>query len=161
MNTTMLASTRIILFTFVIASLFPMHNAAASNEDLSVLAGWAHWAHARDMLQRRLNSLAFELIEDRRRKIAGLTTAEDWKARQEEVRNTFQRIIGPFPAKTPLNARVLGVMRKDGYRIEKIVFESRPNFYVTSCLFIPDGSKGRRPAILNVIGHTEALPSFW
>ncbi len=106
MNRTMLGAT-IIIFTFVIAALFPIHNASASNEDLSILEGWANWTHARYMLQRRLNSLAFELIEQRRRKIEGLTTAEDWKARQDEVRNTFRRIIGPFPTKTPLNARVL------------------------------------------------------
>ena len=45
--------------------------------------------------------------------------------------------------------------QKKGYKIEKIVYESIPGFFFTGCLFIPDGRKGKAPAILNVIGHTE------
>lgn len=38
--------------------------------------------------------------------------------------------------------------------MEKIVFESMPNFHVTGALFIPEGHSGRGPAFLNVIGHS-------
>ena len=64
-------------------------------------------------------------------------------------------IVGPFPEKTPLNAKVTGVVKKDGYRIEKILYESIPGFYVTGCLFVPDKAKVNNPAILFVSGHTQ------
>ena len=41
-----------------------------------------------------------------------------------------------------------------GYRIEKIAFESRPNFLVTAHLYVPDGAAGRKlPVIVNPHGH--------
>jgi len=46
-------------------------------------------------------------------------------------------------------------VRKEGFRIEKILFESMPSFFVTSCLFVPDNLRGKSPAILNLIGHTD------
>ncbi len=153
----------------------PAADALAQGEDLSILQAWVEWSDSAHMLRRHWNRIAFQLLEMRREKIQGLTSASQWKSRQEEVKATLRRIVGPFPETTPLNARVLEVVRKDGYRVEKIVFESVPNFYVTSCLFIPEtkpsapqrpatgqvvvagtsGASGRMPAILNLIGHTD------
>lgn len=133
----------------------PSARALAQGEDLKFLTRWFQWADARNFLQSHLNSLAFEQLQARRQQIATLKTAEDWKRRQAEVRRILEEIVGPFPEKTPLNPRVLGRVEKRGYRIEKLVFESRPNFFVTACLFLPSGGSGPRPAILNVIGHTD------
>jgi dienelactone hydrolase len=72
----------------------------------------------------------------------------------------LMRMLGldPMPLKTPLNARVTGVLKRQGYRIEKVVFESRPRFYVTTHVYIPEGSllkkgKVKMPVIVNVNGH--------
>lgn len=130
-------------------------SAAAQSEDLSVISRWMEWADAQNSLQRHLNSLAFTLLDQRSNKIKALRTASDWQSRKTEIKATLDRIVGPFPQKTPLNPKTLGVVKKNGYRIEKIVFESLPGFYVTACLFIPDGLAGKAPAILNVIGHTD------
>jgi cephalosporin-C deacetylase-like acetyl esterase len=124
------------------------------NEDFSVLSRWMEWSDAPNFLHHHLNSLAFEKLTQRREKIESLKTGTDWKSRQVEVRDLLRRIVGPFPEKSPLNARVMGVVEKDRYRVEKIVFESRPDFFVTGCLFIPQNLQGKAPAILNVIGHT-------
>jgi cephalosporin-C deacetylase-like acetyl esterase len=124
-------------------------------EDLSVLQGWNLWSDAINQLQHELNTVAFQLLEKRKAEIRELRSAGDWKARQMRVRKVLDEIIGPFPPRTALNARVLETSRKDGYVIEKIVFESRPKFYVSGCLFIPEVRKGKAPVILNVIGHTD------
>ncbi|HEY2934631.1 MAG TPA: acetylxylan esterase [Acidobacteriota bacterium] len=129
--------------------------AGGQDEDLSVVKGWVEWSGSTNQLQRHLNKIAFQLLDRRRDSIKRLSTATDWKLRQAEVRKVLESTVGPFPEKTPLNPRTLGVVRKDGYRIEKIVFESVPGFYVTSCLFIPDRLEAKAPAILNVIGHTD------
>ena len=137
----------------LLAACFPSR-APAQSEDLSVLARWIEWADAPNRLQLHLNGIAFDMLEQRREAIRALETADDWRARQQHVRETLHRLVGPFPERTPLNPRVTGVVEKDGYRVEKIVFESMPEFYVTGCLFLPDNLSGPTPAILNVIGHT-------
>ncbi len=55
--------------------------------------------------------------------------------------------------KLRLNPKITGTIKKDGYRVDKIVFEAMPGYYVTGCIYVPDGIKGKIPAILNVCGH--------
>ncbi|MBP1661009.1 MAG: gluconolactonase, partial [Candidatus Aminicenantes bacterium] len=85
-------------------------------------------------------------------------TREEFEKRREAGFADLFRGLGldPMPPKTPLNARVTGILEGKGYRIEKIVFESRPNFYVTGHLYVPAGPAGARfPVIMNPHGHWE------
>ncbi|HYK91483.1 MAG TPA: acetylxylan esterase [Acidobacteriota bacterium] len=127
----------------------------AQAEDLSVLSGWIQWSNAANLLQNRLNSVALGMLASRSAMVNSLHRVEDWHARQADARAALQRIIGSFSGKHPLNAQVLGILSKDGYTVEKVIFESLPRFYVTGCLFIPPRRGARMPAILNVIGHTD------
>ena len=127
----------------------------AQSEDLSVLGGWIQWSDAGSLLQHRLNDTAFELLDNRTKLTGSLKTADDWRKRLSEARSALNAVVGPFPGRTPLNPRILGTVRKDGYTIEKIVFESMPGLYVTSCLFVPSQRSARSPAILFLSGHTQ------
>ena len=83
-------------------------------------------------------------------------TKEELEADKPARRAELMRCLGldPLPPRTPLNAKVTGVIQRKGYRIEKIVFESRPNFPVTGHLYVPDGPAGAKyPVILNPHGH--------
>ncbi len=142
-----------LLFTFAAVAYVPPM--VAQTEDLSVLAGWVEWSDAANRLQHQLNSAAMRQLEKRSFQISGLTSAEAWRTRQAEVRTILEKVVGPFPDKGPLNPRILGTLKKEGYSIEKVVFESRPKFYVTGCLFLPAQRSSKSPAILNVIGHTD------
>ena len=82
-----------------------------------------------------------------------LKTESDVKARAAEVRKQILKNIGGLPERTPLNARTVGVIDRGAYRIEKIIFESQPRFFVTANLYIPTGSAGPFPAILFPLGH--------
>jgi dienelactone hydrolase len=64
----------------------------------------------------------------------------------------YKGIIGDFPDKGSLNAKIVGTSEYDGFRIEKIIFESLPKRYVTANLYIPDG-EGPFPVALEVCGH--------
>src|ERR1035437_5400981 len=55
--------------------------------------------------------------------------------------------------KTPLNAKVLGSTQLDGFRIEKILYESQPNFPVTALLYLPDNKTEKLPATVTAPGH--------
>jgi dienelactone hydrolase len=145
---------RFVIFLTVFAFAFVLTASSAEQNELNVLSNWLRWANAPNFLLEHLNQQAFAHLEKRKTGIAQLKTADEWIQRQESVKETLQQILGPFPERTPLNAQVTGVVQKDGYRIEKIMFESMPQFFVTGCLFIPDNLQGKTPAILNPIGHT-------
>jgi dienelactone hydrolase len=51
-----------------------------------------------------------------------------------------------------LKPQILGTLDRDGYRIEKLIFQSRPDVWVTSNVYVPAGD-GKRPAVLAVHGH--------
>ena len=91
---------------------------------------------------------------------ASLKTADEVKARQEELRSRALEAIGALPERTPLNVQVTGTWSKPGcgYRIEKILFESRPNHHVTGHLFLPDHAKFKPPypGLLVPCGHSSA-----
>lgn len=85
---------------------------------------------------------------------AALRTRGDAEAYVREVRKKIQRCFGPFPAKTPLNPRVTGTVERDAYKIEKVIFESRPQFLVTANLYVPKGRKFPLPGVVGVCGHS-------
>jgi dienelactone hydrolase len=145
---------KVALILSVVFTFFVFNNSFAQEENLNVLDRWIEWSDGNNMLIHHLNDQAFDFLDKRDREIAGLKSKEDWIKRQKKVKNILMDITGPFPEKTPLNAIVTGVLKKDGYKIEKIVYESMPNFYVTGGLYIPDG-RGKKPAILFVSGHTQ------
>ncbi len=75
--------------------------------------------------------------------------------RGQRLLGDYKKIIGELPSeKSPLNPQVTGVIEKDGYRIEKVVFESRPNHHVTAALYVPTTGAGPFPAVLVPCGHT-------
>ena len=52
----------------------------------------------------------------------------------------------------PLDVQEFGKIKKDGYTITKLIYQSRPGIYVTALLYMPDG-KGPFPAVLQMHGH--------
>jgi dienelactone hydrolase len=85
-------------------------------------------------------------------------TRDAFERRREVQRRELFRSLGldPLPPRTPLNARVAGVIERPGYRIEKVVFESRPDFPVTAHLYVPAAPAGAKlPVIVNPHGHWE------
>ena len=126
---------------------------AAQEDNLDVLDRWIEWSDGENMLIHYLNRQAFDHLDLRDQEISRLSSKDDWLSRQKKVRETVLRILGPFPEKTSLNPRVTGVFKEDGFRIEKVVYESMPGLYVTAALFVPEGIQRPTPAIIQVSGH--------
>ncbi|MCI0696367.1 acetylxylan esterase, partial [candidate division KSB1 bacterium] len=122
--------------------------AAAPAEDFNVLT-----MNARRTLPDALNQIALGFLSEREQGIARLTTREEITARQRFIRERFLHAIGGLPERTPLNPKVTGTLKRDGYRIEKIIFESLPKFYVTANLYVPETGRAPYPAILMPLGH--------
>src|SRR5437667_1402315 len=112
----------------------------------------------RDMPQRLpawLRSEAGKYLANRPR----LENAAAVKSRGSEFRRQILANIGGLPERTPLNARTVGVIERENFRIEKIIFESQPKFYVTANLYLPKNGTGPFPAILFPLGHEAGAKS--
>lgn len=85
-----------------------------------------------------------------------ISTVAALRERQQRVRETFLAGMGNLPPMdTPLNPRGMGIIQDDGFRIEKIIFESRPQTHVTANLYVPDAVTSRRGAVLFLCGHKD------
>lgn len=93
-----------------------------------------------------------EAVAERRRQ--SLRSKRDAEAYVREAREKIRLCFGPWPEKTPLNPRITGVLERDGYRVEKVIFESRPGLPVTANLYVPTGRRGPLPAVVGPCGHS-------
>jgi cephalosporin-C deacetylase-like acetyl esterase len=103
------------------------------------------------------NYLAAQMNEARSRRLSqlrALRSEADVRARVDKVRSTVWKLVGGQFEKTPLNPRITGTLDRGAYRIEKVIFESHPEIYVTANLYVPNGRKGPFPGILAPLGHT-------
>ncbi|MFH1737627.1 MAG: acetylxylan esterase, partial [bacterium] len=124
------------------------------DDDLLVLKGWAYWEDNHPTLRQYLNEMAFEQLDMRESRILKLKGAKNWRKQIARARSRYMEVMGDMPERTPLNPRVTGIDETEFCRIERIIFESRPEMYVTSCLLIPKEIEGPRPAVLYVCGHS-------
>jgi cephalosporin-C deacetylase-like acetyl esterase len=89
----------------------------------------------------------------------GIANRSQWEAQRAELHQQYLETLGlwPLPERTPLQARVTGVVERDeGFRVEKLHFQSRPHLYVTGNLYLPKDAKAgaKLPAVLYVCGHS-------
>ncbi|MEQ6120830.1 alpha/beta hydrolase family protein [Reichenbachiella sp. MALMAid0571] len=126
-----------------------------AQEDVEHFKYWQYYSDVENSLYKHFCSIAFDQINARKKQIARLSTKADWEQRQVVVKGKLAKIIGEYPQKTTLNAQVTEVLKKDGYRIEKIIYESKPGYYVTSAMYIPNKVGKNAPAIFYACGHSK------
>ena len=79
-----------------------------------------------------LRGFAAEALRRRNSELLKVSTPESLRSRQIWARKTFWELIGGAPQRTPLNARVTGEFDRPKYKVEKLVYESRPGHPVTA-----------------------------
>ena len=117
--------------------------------------GGLGFTDSQNALYKYLSDEAYRMLEQRTQQVTAISTREGWLERQKFVREALAKSIGEFPERTPLNAKVTKVIKRDGFRIEQVIFESQPRFYVTASLYVPDKAKKNHstPALLFCSGH--------
>lgn len=95
--------------------------------------------HARDLSARRRQP----------------ATAAEWAARAGDLRLCLQRSLGLAGLQSPADpgVRVVGVIRRPEYRVEKLVFESLPGLTLTAHAYVPNRGAAPFPAVLYAPGH--------
>jgi dienelactone hydrolase len=106
------------------------------------------------MVQEYFESRVHAIEQQALRKKVALRTKAEAEAHVRTIREKIRACFGPLPAKTPLNARVTGVVERDTYRIEKLTFESRPGLLVTCNLYLPKNRKLPLPGVIGSCGHS-------
>lgn len=122
---------------------------------LLLLLAAAHAQSTPDPLLRWLDTQAQRHLDQRDKAIASIRTTEDTERRKQHVRAQILKALGGLPAYNgPLHARITGRIQADGYIIEKILYQTLPNYYVTANLYRPT-KPGRYPGVLFQAGHTQ------
>ncbi|MFN7932795.1 MAG: acetylxylan esterase [Bryobacteraceae bacterium] len=136
---------------FVFLLLFAGQLWAQSEADLAFYKTLNDGKGVQEMLSQYLHAEAGKHLDARAKRVA---ETRDWSAYKTRFREALINALGgPFPERGPLNATVTGTIERNGYRIEKVIFESQPKFYVTANLYVPTGLRGPFPAILFPLGH--------
>ena len=126
---------------------------------------YADWAPAADAVQpkNRFARMVHEFFvrkvqeahEQNAQAYTQLQTCADAERYVATVRDKIRACFGPEPERTPLNPRVTGIVDRDVYRIEKVIFESRPSFPVTANLYVPKNVDFPRPGVVGCCGHSQ------
>ena len=102
-------------------------------------------------LQRETAKLAARFGDD-------ILSREAWEARRPQYLKEYFHMLGltPRPEKTPLSATITGRLEGDGYIVEMVHYQSRPQLYVTGNLYRPATIKPgeKLPAVFYVCGHS-------
>ena len=145
---------------FISLLIFIFFNVHGQNADHSVFQvsnsknrQWLAYKNNDQLLYSTISDEVFRLLKERENRIGELKTKEDWERYRHDIKAKIFSSLNRLK-KTPLNAQITGVIKKDDFRIEKILFESHPGFYVTGCLFIPKKRQRPAPAVIYVSGHS-------
>ena len=130
-------------------------NTVWAEENLNVLPETIDGFPPHEMMHQYLCGQIAQQFKNWQGKYERRKTTDQITEYQKRLRGKFLEAIGGLPEKTPLNPQITGVVKRDGYHVEKIIFESRPKFFVTGLLFLPQSEKYKPPypGILIPCGH--------
>ena len=104
------------------------------------------------------------LDERRRKRFEALDTPLELTQLQRRVRAKLAEMWGPFPEeKNSLNVRHVGSVERPDIVVEKLIYESRPQHFVTANLYRPNrpkGVEGKLPAVIFPPGHGATGKAF-
>lgn len=131
----------IVLFTFLFTE-------GKSQENYDLLNWKSEYTLRTHLLQKMHNQYDLRNVNVEK----ALESKESMWEYREECRQRYLDILGEFPEKMPLNSKIYKTRKLDNYRIENVIFESRPNHHITANYYVPKGN-GPFPAVLFFCGH--------
>jgi dienelactone hydrolase len=82
------------------------------------------------------------------------TTAAEWKAERAQYLTAWRELVGPWPARPPLDAQVLSTEETDAYTRYKVAYASLSGdpvvSRITAWLLVPHGLTAPAPAVVTV-----------
>jgi hypothetical protein len=129
------------------------------------MSHWFYYASTHeDTLLRELTDQSLRALRKRSGAVAQLAGKDAWENRKQEAKAALEQIFSPLPSpnRTAPTFKVVETLTRPTYSVDKILYQTRPGFYVPAALWTPTGLKkakksGRAtkaPGILMVSGHT-------
>jgi hypothetical protein len=88
---------------------------------------------------------------------SAIRTLEQAALRNRSVQAKMREMAGPLPSKLPLAARATRIIERKGYRIENVLFQSRPDYWVPANVYVPTATPGPFPAVVLQRGHFDSV----
>ena len=126
---------------------------SCSGEDLTVLKERPEGIPPGKQWEVYLKQQFYRFVDRRLEKYEKVKSRADCALWQKERREFFVEQLGGFPDRTPLDAQTVGRLEGKGYRVEKVIFESRPQHRVTANLYLPL-TEPPYPGVLVPCGHS-------
>jgi cephalosporin-C deacetylase-like acetyl esterase len=105
---------------------------------------------------RKVNAMAARGDQERAR----IQTPAQMTARNRYVREKSIEMIHGLPERNALDPVVVKSFERDGYKVENIMFQSQPDFWVTGNLYIPLRGSGPYPGIISPCGHSSTARGY-
>src|SRR5262245_62006693 len=144
------------LIALALAAILLLPLAFASGPDREKTA-WEDWLTRKLLPEQEAQAMMREFLTGQLKPLPLPQTKQEWLARREDLRREILTDIGLadlVPPKWDLKIASKGTLRRDGFHIEKITFESYPGLAIPALLYVPDGIDGRAPGIVSITGHT-------
>lgn len=98
--------------------------------------------------------------------LKNIKSLKDWENEKQARYNELIEMLSLqdmplLSQRNPLNVKITGVIQREGYRIEKLYYQSLPGLYVPANLYIPDNLKEPAPAILYLCGHALTQKTYY
>jgi hypothetical protein len=146
--------------TLLATSLIPVQSASQSISDRDAadavvsdgavtashpaVAAWDKW----------IDELSAAGLKKRNDRIAALKSKEDVMKWAAELRQWYRRRVGPLvPLDGSQKKEFCGKVDRDGYRVEKWLFETMPGTMATGNLYVPDKPNAAGVGLIVAIGH--------
>ena len=83
------------------------------------------------------------------------STLREWESRKPQLRAQILKDVGleDLDRRGPVKWISKGIIDRDGYTIEKIIYESYPGMWVPALVYAPKGLRAPAPAMVSIPGH--------
>src|SRR6185369_2224435 len=110
------------------------------------------------MIERDIRRRSDQVNQRNREEWSKIKTREQWEQFRDERIEKLRRSLGEYPTPGKPNVRVTGTVDGDGFKIENVVYESRPGQWVTGNLYVPAKPSKSMPGILLAHAHHRDKP---
>ncbi len=115
-----------------------------SAEGQGLRSAWPRWLAEQLQQANRRSSEEWERLQSR----------EEWEAfRRDKLQRLRQALRIPEAPPKPGRIVVTGSISGEGYRIEKLLYESRPGLWISANLYLPQRREGRPAGLILVHSH--------
>jgi dienelactone hydrolase len=105
----------------------------------------------RTMVQDYLHKKVEQAVLAERVAWEKVNSREEWEQFRDKRIQALKASVGKFPPdRPPLQAKVTARHTGDGYRLENVLFQVRPEYWMPANLYLPDKAAPKVPAIIIV-----------